>query len=280
MHREVAGRRWLVPVLAFLASSTEARADEVERRPPLPESLLTESATDIDAEGAGEIEFEANAGVVQARSGGAHTRFASVEVEARVLRNLGLRLEPSYARVVSGGQSAAHDAFGVGGAIALGLFHDFARDIHLQAELLGRTPEAAEARVFEPGESELPFAADLVGAVRFGLLTVRATAGAEAGGGFAHAPLHTDVSFLTGFLPDASRGFLALEVRADWARQDPLVVAPEVVADTTPLGLPFRLGVALPVNVAPEASRPSYGLFLRLVILTAREVEYGHRAVP
>ncbi len=129
-------------------------------RPPLPESFLTESATDIDAAEAGEIEYEANLASVGARAGGAHATLTSLEVEWRALKELGLRLEPSFARIVDPGSVSGRDQFGVAGGIAVGLFHDFARDLHLQAELLGRTPESANARVFEPGETELPVAAD------------------------------------------------------------------------------------------------------------------------
>jgi hypothetical protein len=241
----------------------------------MPESLLTESATDVDAEEAGEVEVEANLANVGARTGGARATLTSLEVEWRVLREVGLRFEPSYARLLDPAAGAPRDRFGLAGALALGLFHDFARDIHVQAELLGRTLESANAHVFEPNEAELPLAADLVGAVRRGRWTVRTTVGGEAGGAFAHAPLHTDLALLNTFEQDWRFGFWGLEVRADWARESPLVIAPEVVAVTTPIGLPFTLSLALPVNVGAEATATSYGIFLRLMLLAAREVEYG-----
>jgi hypothetical protein len=244
-------------------------------RPPLPEPLLTESATDVDAEEVGEKEFEANVATVGARSGGARATLASLEVEWRLLQEFGVRLEPSYARVVDPGGVTARDRFGFGGALALGLFHDFARDLHVQAELLGRTPESANERVFEPGESELPLAADVVSAVRAGFWTIRATVGAEAGGSFAHAPLHTDMAALVYFANDWRFGFAGVEVRADWAREAPLVIAPDVVAITTPLGLPFSLSLALPVNLGAVPTATSYGIFMRLMLLAGRETEYG-----
>ncbi len=158
-------------------------------RPPLPESLLTESATDVDAEEGGEIEYEANVATVGARAGGARAILTSLEVEWRVLREVGLRIEPSYARLVDSDAGGGRNQFGVAGALALGLLHDFARDLPVQAELLGRTPDSANARVFEPGETELPVAADIVAAVRSGRWTFRATVGAEAGGRLEHAPV-------------------------------------------------------------------------------------------
>jgi hypothetical protein len=246
-------------------------------RAPLPESLLTESATDVDSAEAGEIEYEANAATVGARAGGARATLTSLEVEWRLLRELGLRLEPSYSHDVNEGGSGERNLFGFAGALAVGLFHDFAHDLHVQGELLGRTPESANAIVFEPGEPELPAAADLVGAVRRGHLTLRATVGVEAGGAVAHAPLHTDLALLTPFWNDERFGFFGVELRADWARTTPLVVAPDVVAITTPLGLPFSLSVALPVNIGASPTATSYGIFVRLMLLASRETEYGRR---
>jgi hypothetical protein len=244
-------------------------------RPPLPESLLVESVTDIDSAEAGETEYEANVGSLGARSGGAHAAVASLEVEWRVLRELGIRLEPSFTRAVATGGSPARDRYGFAGALALGLLHDFEHDAHLQLELLGRTPNDFDEHEIEPGEEELPAAIDLVSAVRRGPLTLRATAGAEVGGAFAHAPVHTDGALLLPFSGDGRFGFFGLEIRADWARPAPVILAPDVVALTTPLGLPFSLSLALPVNVGAGATDVSYGVFLRLMLMTSRELEYG-----
>lgn len=251
--------------LAWVLASSEAYGEPPARRRPLPEALLTESTTDIDAQQAGELEFEVNGGRTASRRGGANATSTSVEVEWRILREVGVRFEPSYSRMTNGGAHTSTDAFGVAGAVAFGLWHDRLRELHLQAEILARTPESAAARAFEPGETELPFAADLLAAVRRGRWTLRATFGAEAGGGFAHAPVHSDLALLTGILPDERFGFVAFEARADWARQEPLVLAPEIVADASPLNVPVRLGVALPVNVGVASTHTSYGAFVRLV---------------
>lgn len=241
----------------------------------MPESILVESVTDIDSAEAGELEFEANVSSLGARSGGARAAISSLEMEWRVLRELGLRVEPSYARVVDAGGSVAEDHFGFAGALAVGVLHDFEHDAHLQLELLGRLPEDADRRLFEPGETELPFALDVVGAVRRGPLTLRATAGAEAGGSFAHAPVHTDGALLLPFSGDGRFGFFGLEIRADWARPAPLLIAPDLVALLTPLGLPFSLSLALPVEVGAASTDVSYGVFMRLMLMTSRELEYG-----
>ncbi len=253
---------------AVLLATTSAHADDT--RPPLPESLLTESATDLDATEAGELEIEANVSSVGARRGGAHTTATSLEAEWRFLRPLGLRVEPSFSHVSPG----ARDVFGLDAALALGLFHDFEHDAHLQLELLGRVPRGDDAPAFEPGETQLPAAADLVGAWRYDRFTLRATVGGEAGATAAHAPLHTDLALLTGVLRDARFGFVGLEARADWARATPLVLAPDLVADASAIGVPLRLGVALPWNVGANAGTESFGVFVRLILLTGREARY------
>jgi hypothetical protein len=257
--------------IASLAFVTRlALAGESSRR-ALPEALLTESTTDIDAERAGELEIEANLAQAAARVGGAAETFASLEVEWRILKEFGARLEPSYARIKDTGAISVHDTFGVSASVAGGIWHDLDHQLHLQGELLARTPDSANARVFEPGETELPLAADVLGAIRRGRWTLRATVGAEAGGSFAHAPMHTDLAVLMGLVPEERFGFIVLEARADWAREAPVVIAPEIVADSEPLGLPFRLGVALPVNVGVESTRTSYGVFVRLLWLAGGE---------
>ncbi|HSU40399.1 MAG TPA: hypothetical protein VLJ38_12560, partial [Polyangiaceae bacterium] len=235
---------------------------------PLPEAVLTESATDIDAVEHGELEWELNLSVLGAREGGARSAATSVELEWRMLDELGLRLEPTLERF-SDGLTASTEA-GFAGALAFGLFHDFERDTHVQLELLAHTLESAP-HAFEMSDAELPGAADLVAATRRGRFTLRATAGAEAFGSFVHAPLHTELALLTGILRDERYGFVALDVRADWARRAPFVIAPEFVADGSPLGIPLRLSAALPFNVGARSTSESFGLLLRLTLTTERE---------
>jgi len=100
----------LVVVGLMTTAAAPAAADEPARR-PLPEALLTESTTDIDAEEAGELE-------VEARSGGAQATLTSLEVEWRIFKVLGMRIEPSYARIANGGSAPAIDVFGLNGSLA------------------------------------------------------------------------------------------------------------------------------------------------------------------
>jgi len=263
----------LAPFVTALLLVRDARAEEGPGRPPLPESLLTESATDVDATEAGELEIEANVASMRAHRGGSQATLYSIEAEWRVLTQVGVRLEPSYARMAA----PTSDSFGLAGALALGLFHDFAHDFHVQAELTAHTTDGPEQLGLDPSETVQPVAMDLVSAKRVGRFTFRSALGVEAGGAFEHAPLHADVAAMTGILPDARLGFVALEVRTDWARKNPLVLAPEVVSDWTALGLPFRLGVAIPLNVGADDTRQSYGIFMRLILLTDREADFDDR---
>ena len=263
--------RGLAVLFAALVFPSVAMAEEPSR-PPLPESLLTESATDVDATEAGELELEANFASVRAAKGGAHASLVSLEAEWRLLKEFGLRVEPTYSRTTQRGKTT--DDFGASGALALGLFHDFAHDRHVQAELHARATSDSDAATFDPSDSVQPISADLVSAMRLGRLTLRGALGVEAGGRFEHVPFHADVTAITGIVPDARFGFVALEVRTDWARRNPLVLAPEVVADTTPIGLPVRLGIALPFNIGAADSRESYGFFVRFIVLTDREAEF------
>lgn len=268
-------RRMSAQTMLWITAGLLTTPIALATRPPLPESILTESATDIDAEAAGELEYEANLTNLRARVGAAQETLASLEIEWRALRQLGFRLEPSVAHLADTPRATGHDSYGLGGAMAVGLLHDFVHDWHLQAEFLGRTSRYETAHVFDPSDTQLPYAADLLSALRIGRWTFRSTVGIEAGGPYARAPLHSDVAILTGIAQEERFGFLVIEGRADWARSAPLVVAPEYVADATALGLPFRLGIALPINVGVSATAVSYGMFMRLVFLTSREAEFG-----
>ena len=131
------GRRW--GVAAFLVGALASETivgDEMHasgRKPAIPEQILTESVTDIDADEAGEAEIVLNVQTLRARRGGARVYTSGLEIEWRVLRDVGLRLEPSYAATQDEARSRDHE-FGLSAAGSYALLHDFARDIHVQAE--------------------------------------------------------------------------------------------------------------------------------------------------
>ncbi len=258
---------------SLLVGRTAHGADPAER--PLPEPLFTETVTDLDGEEAGEAEAELNASVVRARRGGGVVSTESVEVEWLVTRRLGLRLEPFRSSSDPSGAAPSTSTYGANGALSWKLVRDPDRAFYAQAELSGRLPWDASS-VLSPGDSTLPVSLDLRAGTRFDRVTLRGGVGAEAGGGSAHAPLRGSLALLTGFLRDERFGFAGIEVDADGARRNPLVVALDVVADCTPLGVPFGLGVALPWGVGTRAEEPSYGVLVRLFFVSAREAAAGH----
>jgi hypothetical protein len=253
-----------------------ARADEaVIPRPPLPEPIFTESTTDIDGYEPGEIEFDVNGSRTVARRNGASVLLTSVEVEWKVWNRLGVRLEPSLASAREELAPAATTTFGFRSAAGWNLVHDFRHDFHLQIEAAQRflddTPYAFR---IQPGEAPLPFSADLKAAVRALGWTLRASVGTEAGGTPAHAPFRLQAALMHPFTSEMRFGFFGLEMDADWGRPDPVVVAPNVWADVTPIGLPARLGVGIPVVVGAPETYPAAGVYLRLLILTSREASF------
>jgi len=270
------GPRYVVALALVVASMTVTRralGDDADDRPPLPEPIFTESVTDLDAHEDQELELEANFAHYGARRGGASLSFGSLEIEYRATRWLGLLVEPGVDRSVDlgGGNPRWRGGASMGGA--LGLFHDFAHDLHLQLEVVGRVPATEDTGAI--GDPVLPLAVDLRGGARFGRLTVRPGIGVEAGGHAEYAPFRASVALLTPVADDARFGFVGVEVDVDAARRSPLILALNMVSDLTPLGLPFRFGVAIPWLVAADATRPSLGLYVRLFYVSERESEYG-----
>jgi hypothetical protein len=272
--------RWLAVSAVMLAAATPAaHADEEAiQRPPLPEPIFTESTTDIDGYEPGEIEFDVNGAGAVARRNGARLYATSVEIEWKVWSRLGVRVEPSFASAREELASAATTAFGLRGAAGWALVHDFRHDFHLQIEASERfiddTPYSFR---MQPGEAALPFSADLKAAVRAVSWTLWATVGTEAGGAPAHAPFRLQAALMHPFTSETRFGFFGFEMDADWGRPDPVVIAPNVWADATPLGLPARLGVGIPVVVGAPDRSPAAGVYLRLLILTSREASFEGR---
>lgn len=265
------GRRW--GVAAFLVGALASETivgDEMHasgRKPAIPEQILTESVTDIDADEAGEAEIVLNVQTLRARRGGARVYTSGLEIEWRVLRDVGLRLEPSYAATQDEARSRDHE-FGLSAAGSYALLHDFARDIHVQAEAGVRFLGAEPVNVSVPGDFTLPFTLGLRGAVRRGPWSLRPAAGAGVGGSPARAAVWAGAGLLYGLGDGGRYGFVGMEVDADAARRAPFVVAPNIMADTVAMHLPFRIGIALPLVVGSSDTQPSIGLYLRLMMRT------------
>gem|GEM_PF-1552206 len=263
--------------LALLATSMTitraAHGEGDDERPPLPEPIFTESVTDLDAHEEHELEVEANLGRYAARRGGASYAFGSLEVEYRATPWLGLLIEPGIDRSREAGGAEPRTRGGVSAGAALGLFHDFPRDLHLQLEVTGRLPASEDG--YAAGDAALPAVLDLRGGARVGRLTIRPGIGLEAGGHAAHAPIRGSLALLTPMDGDARFGFVGVEADVDAARQSPVILAANLISDVTPLGLPFRFGVAIPWAVAGDEVRPALGLYVRLFYVSDRESEYG-----
>lgn len=272
-------RKTRIPALLsgpFVLASTVTHAEEgVTQRPPLAEPIFTETVTDIDGYEPGEVELDVNGSESVARRGGARLYQTSVEVEWKVWKRLGLRLEPSFASAREEVGTSAGKNFGFRAAGGWSLLHDFAHDFHLQIEAGGRfiddTPAGYKTQA---GEAPLPFNADLKAAKRAWGWTVRAGLGTEAGGTPAHAPLRLQLAVMHPFTKEIRFGFLGIEADADLGRQNPVVIAPNVWADLTPIGVPGRIGVGVPIVVGAPDTLPAAGVYIRLLILTSREASF------
>jgi hypothetical protein len=199
--------------------------------------------------------------------GGHRALDASVEVEWLATRRLGLRVEPVVSR--DGYVSA-----GVSGGVSWKLFQDFAHDFHLDVELLGRLPWD-DKDILQPGDPDQPLALDFMAAWRTGPLTVRPGVGWGAFGDAAHTPARASLALLLPFESSGRFGFWGFELDADGGRPAPLVTAFEIVPNLEPLGIPLRMGFALPLAVGEESDRPSFGLYFRIFYESAREIAFG-----
>jgi hypothetical protein len=256
-----------------IATGRAFAEDEATHRQPIPEPLLAETTTDIDGREAGEVELELNGLTWRALRGGAHKWQASFEGEFLVTSHLGLRVEGLYQRTAPVDADGARPV-GVTAGASWKLLHDFRHDLHLQAEVGFRYPSDL-ANAVEPGESPLPLVADLRAAWRRGLWTLRASLGAGAGAAAVHAPLRSSVGIFAPLGPSERFGFWGIEMDADAARRTPGVLALNLVPNLEPLGLPFRLGLALPWSIGARDTEPSVGIFVRIFIESGREIAYG-----
>ena len=264
----------IASVLA-LVSTTPARADDEPDQPPVLESVLTESTTDVEADEAGEYELESNYSTVGERDGSTNATSIDLEIEYRLLSFVGARVEPSFSRAVYG-SDAREKGFGISGGLALGLYHSPQGDAHLQLELSARHYTVESARAVQLGETVLPYEPQLLGAWRVGRVTLRGSGGFEFGPGtVAHAPIDLEAAILTGFDRDARFGFFGLETDVDLARTTPFMIAADVVASLTSLGLPLQIGFATPWFVGSPTHAANVGVLVRLFYVSTREAERG-----
>lgn len=257
-------------VVALGAFAGRAAAADEARRAPIPEPIFGESVTDIDGFEVGEIEVDADAAELRSRRGGGQLQLASVEAEWLVLRRLGLRVEPTLVHAAGAGADPRTEA-SVGTTVAWKLVQDVARDLYVQAELGADWPPRGDA-LPSPDESGLPFVLDVRAAWRRDLWTLRGSLGAAAGGTSPHAPVRGSLALLMSLDRTSRTGFFGVEAVADGTWIAPVYAAPNVVADLSPLGLPVRLGLALPWAPGAGDTRPSIGVLLRLIVEPLRDL--------
>ena len=256
----------LLLALALLPAPAQA-GDPAAPRSKLPEPLLGESITDLDGTEAGEVELDATGLWSPAQAGAAQGLRGSIEVEWRVTERLGLAAELGLGAGTAGRGPEPSLIAG----LSFVLLHDRAHDAHLMAELRGRLLDEEEgaAELPDPGEPALRTAAGLRGGLRAGFLTARGAISVEAIGRSAHAlPLRAELALLCGLGPGGRFGFAGAEAIADWARRDPLVIAPQLVLDFAALGLrQLKLGLSLPWPPAIRAgAQAQVGLLARLLV--------------
>jgi hypothetical protein len=240
-------------------------------QPPLPEPIFAESITDIDSSEANELEVEIN-GSTLARHGarGFRSQQAGVEFEYRALPFLGFALEPQLAWTRGIDESGG---FAMEGGVALSVLRYPAWDLYGQVEGSFRWTSDGEPH---PGSGTLPFGIDLRGAKRFGVFTLRPALGATGGGIQFRAAPRASVAGLFSLFGGVA--FAGAEVEADLARSSPFTWAAELVTDAERLGLPFKIGLAVPLRV--ENGTPVTGVYLRLFFESSRERSFSASTRP
>jgi hypothetical protein len=235
----------------------------------MPEPILGESVTDIDGAHAGELEVSGAGGSLRSRTGGGVLALATLEAEWLVTSHLGLRIEPGVVHVE--GEPGSQDEWGVGGTASWKLVRDFEDDFYLQGEIGAETAEQ-QGTFVTPDRSALPYLFDALAGWRTGRWTLRASAGAAAGGASPHPPLRTALALLWALDRSGLAGFFGVEGIVDGTWASPFFVAPDLVADLAPIGVPARLGLAIPWAPGAGSSQPSLGVYLRLIVEPSRDV--------
>jgi hypothetical protein len=207
---------------------------------------------------------------VRARRGGGAVTLAGVEGEWLATNRLGLRIEPSLVSIRRSSLDS-HTDLSVGTTAAWKLVRDFAHDFYMQAEAGAEWPPNKEDYP-PPDQPGLPFALDVRAAWRQGVWTMRGSLGTGLGAASPHVPLRASLAFLIGFDGSDRAGFFGIEALTDGTWTSPVFVAPNVVADLAPVGLPMRIGIALPWSPSANDSQPSLGVYLRLMVEPFREL--------
>jgi hypothetical protein len=248
-------------LLGVVTASSAARADE-----NLPEAIIEENITDIDANESGTLEIDYS-GVLLAphHAGVAGAWNMQLEAEWRALDRLGLAAELATGAKTDGFAPKAPSLFGGRAAASYVVVRDFERQLFLQAEGTARFDAGDDPNFADLSEPALPYTAGLRWATRVRAFTLRAAATGEGGGSFAHAPVRGSFVLLWDFPIATSYVDVGTEAIADWARTSPFVMVPEVLVLAPMFGRHVRFGLGAPLTLGAKGDDGAWGIAFRIV---------------
>lgn len=248
-------------------------------RPGVPEPLVGESITDIDAAQAGEVEVDLDAAILtRTRNSRTGSWSSSIEAEWRANEKLGLAAElqlgSNFGDQPGADKQREEKLWGLRVAASWAVWNDFRRELHLQAEVSAALfYDDASAEEVELGAPALPYVARLHGAWRAGRFNLRLVAGAGWGPVVHHLPVYASAALLweAGRLVGRyRRAFFGVELGFDGGRRSPLVVIPEVAVHTAAFSVETRIGLAAPLLVG-LGGELSPGALLRITVELDRD---------
>jgi hypothetical protein len=234
----------------------------------LAEPVIEENITDIDGTTVGTVEMDVTGTFLHARAQpGGGLWDSGIEAEWRAVDRLGLGLELSASGAISGNAPRGAGAYRPRGAMSWVLVRDLPRRLFLQAEGTARYEAGTEPALMDVTEPALPYTLGLRAAGAWGPLVLRAGLIGEAGRAAAHAPVRTSAAALITLSREALQATFGLEGMLDLARDEPVVLAPEIGVLVIFAGrVPVRIGLSAPVTMGGSSSSSSLGFVLRIVL--------------
>lgn len=248
-------------VLSIVGDARAARAGE----DTLPEPVIQENITDIDALDVGSLELDLTPRYVRAQHSSSGLWATGLEAEWRPIDRVGIGGEVEVSGELDASKFLAPAHVVPRASASFVFLRDFERKVFLQAEAGGRYDGPGELAQLDPTELVLPYWAGIRGAAVAGPADLRLSALAEAGRSFVHAPLNTGAALLLPFAGSA-KAAVGVEALADWARRYPLLLAPQAQLLTHAAGRPVRLQVAFPVTAGAKGADATYGISFRFVL--------------
>jgi hypothetical protein len=243
-------------------------------RRKLPEPLVGEAITDLDAREEGEFEVDLGVKAVSRRATGAVFFDSEIEGEWRATRLYGMALEVGFARI-SGGLLTDPPLVSVRMAHSFTFLQSYAYELFAQLQVGIRLYPWSEDIGLELGASALPLSLRLQVAHRRGAATLYASVGLS--GGRAPVEIAVLANLSVFFEAGATVGGirrrfeLGVELDADRARAIPWAAIPQVAINVAPLRVPIRIGIGLPLFLGTASGELPFGVLLRLTIEAERD---------